>query len=142
MYYFQKCIGGRLVANTVDGSGAAVIKAYANSYTSGQVGVTIVNTSAQPVSCEIKVNNFRKGNRFYWYSLQGSNDNGEFSRKVIVNGFGPEGPAGVPKSYVTIKPFSADATGAIRVTIPTLGSVCMMIDKKQVLTFLTNACFL
>ena len=128
MYYFQKNIGDRLVSSSVEGS--SFIKSYASTYSSGQVNVTVLNTSSVPQTVEIKNKNFRFGNRFYWYALEGSNDNGEFSRKVLVNGFGPKGLAGGPSEYTTLKAQSALTTNGVKVLVPALGAVSLLIDKK------------
>ena len=128
MYYLQKMLGDRLVNSTVLGSSA--VKSYASTYTSGQVNVNLVNTSGTAQTVEIKMKNFYSGSRFYWYSLEGSNDNGEFSRKVLVNGNGPAGDAGGPVTYTTLKARSTVTTNGIKVTIPSLGAVMLVIDKK------------
>jgi alpha-L-arabinofuranosidase len=133
MYYFQKNIGDRLVTSNVVANGANMassIKSYASTYSSGEINVTLVNTSSTPQNVEIKTKNFNAGNRYYWYSLEGSNDNGEFSRKVIVNGLGPKGVAGGPSDYTNIKANSAQTNKGIKVTVPSFGSVCLVIDKK------------
>jgi hypothetical protein len=128
LYYLQKMLGDRLVNATVAGNN--VVKAYASTYTSGEVNVTLVNTSATAQTVEIKMKNFYSGSRFYWYSLEGSNDNGEFSRKVLVNGNGPAGDAGGPVTYALLKAFSSITTGGIKVSVPALGAVMMVVDKK------------
>ncbi len=94
------------------------------------IGCTLVNTSAASINVEVKMKNFYSGNRYYWYSLKGSNDNGEFSRKVLVNGNGPTGEAGGPISYHTIKALSSVTTNGLKVTIPARGAVFMTVDKK------------
>jgi hypothetical protein len=121
-------LGDRLVNATVAGNN--VVKAYASTYTSGEVNVTLVNTSATAQTVEIKMKNFYSGSRCYWYSLEGSNDNGEFSRKVLVNGNGPAGDAGGPVTYALLKAFSSITTGGIKVSVPALGAVMMVVDKK------------
>ena len=128
MYFFQKCIGDRLVSTNVQGS--TTVKAYASTYSSGQMNVTLINTTTTPQAFEIKTKNFFYGNRFYWYNLEGSTDNGEFSRKVIVNGTYPNGVAGGPANYASLKARSATTSYGIKVTVPALGSVCILIDKK------------
>ena len=128
MYYFQKMLGDRLVTSSVTGSNT--IKAYASTYTSGQVNVTIANTSATAQNVEIKMKNFYSGQRFYWYSLEGSNDNGEFSRKVLVNGSGPSLEAGGPADYATLKARSALTANGIKLTVPARGMVVVAVDKK------------
>lgn len=128
MYFFRKLLGDRMIPANVAGSNS--IKAYASSYSSGQVNTTLINTSAVAVTVEIKTKNFNKGTRFYWYSLEGNNDNGEFSRKVAVNGSGTTLAAGGPSDYVTLKAKSAVTTNGIKVIVPALGAVCLVIDKK------------
>lgn len=126
MYYFQKMIGDRLVSAT----STNVIKAYASTYSSGQVNVTLVNTSALPYSIKVKIKNFRMGSRFYWYSLEGGADNGEFSRKVSVNGIGTAAEAGGPANYNLIRTHSAETTKGVKVTVPARGSIILVVDKK------------
>ena len=126
--FFQKMLGDRLVSTTI--TGTTDITSYASTYTSGQVNVTLVNTSAAPQNVEVKMKNFNSGNRFYWYSLEGSTDNGEFSRKVLVNGIGPTAEAGGPDSYNTIKAQSAIITNGIKITVPARGAVFVVVDKK------------
>ncbi len=127
MYFFQKMMGDRLVNSTATGSN---IKSYASTFTSGQVSVALVNTSGNPENVEVKMQNFYSGNRFYWYSLEGSNDNGEFSRKVLVNGSGPAQDAGGPADYATLKARSAPSANGIKVTVPPRGMVVLAVDKK------------
>jgi hypothetical protein len=128
MYFFQKCIGDRLVNSAVTGD--IKIKSYASTYNSGQASVVLLNTSSKMQSVEVKFKNFVMGKRFYWYVLEGSTDNGEFSRKVIVNSFGPDGLVGGPADYASIKAKTASTSGGIKVMVPGWGAVFIMVDKK------------
>ena len=128
IYFFQKFLGDRLVSSSVQNT--TDIISYASSYTSGEVGVTLINKSTDTKTIEIKVQNFRTGNRFYWYTLTGGNDNGEFSRKVFVNGRGSSYISGGPSDYATLKAYSSLATNGIRVTVPGRSAVFIAIDKK------------
>lgn len=128
MYYFQKMLGDRLIPTAV--TGGSGLKTYASSYSSGEVNLTIVNTSTTAQSAELKFKNFLPGGRYYWYSLEGGTDNGEFSRKVFVNGSGPVLDAGGPLNYEGIKAFSAPADGGIKVSIPARGAVFLVVQKK------------
>ncbi len=127
MYFFQKVLGDKTVTTTTSNSS---VEAYASSFTSGQMGVTLINKSASALSVEVKISNFLKGNRYYWYTLIGGNDNGEFSRKVIVNGTGPTLAAGGPDNYTTIAPYSASTANGIKVAVPALSAIYMVVDKK------------
>jgi len=128
MYFFQKFLGDRAVNISV--TGGTDVSVYASTYTSGEVGVALINSSTSPKAIEIKVKNFRPGNRFYWYALAGGNDNGEFSRKVFVNGRGPDYVSGGPSNYTSLPAYSAVTVNGIRVTVPARGAVFMAIDKK------------
>jgi hypothetical protein len=79
---------------------------------------------------QVTFQNFNIGSRFYWYTLTGGADNGEFSRKVLVNGQGPSTVAGGPDNYASINPYSASAQNGIKVTVPARAIVYMVIDKK------------
>jgi len=129
LYFFKKFVGDTFVGTAVT-TGNTSVKAYASSYSSGQANVTLLNVSNAAQTVEVKINNFTAGSRFYWYSLEGGSDNGEFSRKVSVNGQGTTGVAGGPNSYETIKARSAKTDGGIKITIPKYGMVCLVVDKQ------------
>src|SRR6478735_2037662 len=92
--FFPKFLGDRLVASAMTTNPG--IETYASTFTSGEVGVTMVNKTAAEQTVEIKIKNFRPGSHFYWYTLTGGTDNGALSGKVFVNGKGPSGAAGGP----------------------------------------------
>ncbi|MBC7872487.1 MAG: alpha-L-arabinofuranosidase [Ferruginibacter sp.] len=127
MYFFQKFLGDRMVSSL---SSSTDIISYASSYTSGEVGVTLINKSTELKPVEVKVQNFRKGSKFYWFTVTGGGDNGEFSRKVLINGTGPAGAAGGPVDYKTIVPNAASAANGIRVLVPARSAVFIAIEKQ------------
>ena len=127
MYFFQKFLGDRMVTST---SSSPDVESYASSFTSGEVGVTLVNKSTLDKAVEVKVKNFRKGLRFYWYTLTGAGDNGEFSRKVIVNGETTTLAAGGPSNYKTIAPRGATTANGIKIIVPARAAVFMAIETK------------
>jgi hypothetical protein len=124
MYYFQRNFGDRLIASS---STNPDLVSYASSFTSGEVATVLVNKSTNELTAEIKVANFRLGTKFYWYTITGSNDNGEFSRKVLINGKGPAFASGGPADYKTISANSAGTSGGIRVTVPARAVVYLVI---------------
>lgn len=129
MYFFKKFLGDRLVSATAQNSTS--LRAYASTFSSGEAGVTLVNTGASDQLVEVKIKNFHAGSRYYWYSLAGGSDNGEFSRKVFVNGDGPSPDAGGPADYTSLKANSAlTATNGILVNVPARGVICMVVDKR------------
>ncbi len=128
MYYFQKNMGDRLIEATKDASGNYEV--YASSFSDGKVGLTFVNKATTPINVKVNFKNFLVGERMYWYNLTGGTDNGEFSRKVIINGQAPKLDAGGPANYATIKPYSATTASGTNVALPARSSVFVIVEKK------------
>jgi hypothetical protein len=127
MYYFEKMIGDRMLPTSIIGNN---ILAYASSFSSGEKGVIIVNKSATSSTALVTMDNAKPGTRYYWYTLTGGTDNGEFSRKVYVNGHGPSEVSGGPASeYAGLKPYSAATAGGIKIGLPARSVVYVVIDK-------------
>jgi len=127
MYYFQKMLGDRLLNTSVTGTN---IMAYASSFTSGEKGVIIVNKNTSAHTVQLTLQNFTAGSRFYWYTLTGGTDNGEFSRKVFVNGYGPtEATGGPATTYATLKAYSATTNNGVKLTMPARSVVYLVMDK-------------
>lgn len=128
MYYFQKYFGDRMVNSTVTGS--SDVFSYASSFTSGQAGVVVVNRGLASQVVNINMQNFAAGTRYYYYVLVGGTDNGEFSRKVYINGNGPSPASGGPSNYAQIKAKAALIQGGIKVTSPPRSVIFIVADGK------------
>ncbi|MFD1257813.1 alpha-L-arabinofuranosidase [Mucilaginibacter terrae] len=128
LYYFQKYFGDRMVPTSATGSTDVV--SYSSTFNSGEAGVVLVNKGASAQTVAVKVNNFDIGTSYYYYTLNGGADNGNFSGQVKVNGQGPAGSTGGPGNYTTIAPYTAAVSGGIRVTIPAYGAMFMVVAKK------------
>ena len=127
MYYMQKMMGDRMLSSNIQAGG---IMAYASSFSSGQKAVVLINKTTYNETVNVTVKNAEVGSRFYYYTLSGGTDNGEFSQQVFVNGNGPTESTGGPSSnYTTIKPYAATTTGGIKVSVPPRSVVYMVIDK-------------
>ncbi len=127
MYFFQQYLGDRLVSAS---SPNADIIAYASSFTSGETGVALINKAAAPKTIQLDIKNFKKGSRFYWYTLTGGTDNGEFSRKTLVNGITSAYASGGPANYKDLSPYSGSTANGIRVVVPGRGAVFMVVAKQ------------
>ena len=126
MYYFQKMLGDRLVTTNAY---AGDVLAYGSVFTSGEKGVVLVNKGSTAQTVQVSVNGTKLGSRFYWYLLTGGTDNGEFSRKVFVNGVGPAEQSGGPADYASIKPFSASTQNGVKLSLPARSVAFVVIDK-------------
>jgi len=128
LYFLQKMLGDRLVKTSVQGDTS--LRAYASTFSSGEANIVIANVSPTARTTVIDMQHFAVGRRYYWYALQGGDDNGEFSRRVFVNGHAPASAAGGPDDYATIPAWSAAADKGIVVTVPAYGAISLTIDKK------------
>ena len=126
LYYFQKYMGDRLLQSNTTGN----IIAYSSSFTSGEKATILINKNTTDEIVSINLQNATAGARYYWYTLTGGTDNGEFSPKVFVNGDGPTEITGGPSStYTTIKANSAATAGGIKVNVPARAAVYLVMDK-------------
>lgn len=127
MYFFQRYFGDTMVQSEVNGS--SDILAYASKFDSGEAGYVIVNTGTTAHTVQISQTNLGTGERYYFHTLTGGSDNGEFSLKVFVNGTGPTLTAGGPSSYKTIKARSAIIDGGIRFSAPARSVTFLLTDS-------------
>jgi hypothetical protein len=128
MYFFKKFLGDRLVASSTTNTN---IETYASSFSSGEAGVTLINKSGSAEAVQLHIKSFQQGERYYGYTLTGGSDNGEFSRKVVVNGKGPSGVSGGPADYTQLKPWSAKTAGNISLILPARTVVCIVVERKK-----------
>lgn len=138
MYYFQKYFGDRMIKSTVQNSSAVLtqnigdIVSYASSFTSGEAGVVIVNKGTASQIVNVNITNFVPGTRYYYYTLVGGTDNGEFSQKVYINGNGPDiSTVGGPSGYQTLSAVSSSLTGGIKVLAPPRSVIFLVADGKK-----------
>jgi hypothetical protein len=129
MYYFQKCVGDRLVYDSLKKADNDLIT-YSSTFSSGQAGTVLVNRSAAIHVVSIDFQHFPAGARYHWYMLTGGTDNAPFSGKVYVNGAGPATATGGPSNYASIRPAGAALTGTINITVPPMSVVYLVADKK------------
>jgi hypothetical protein len=127
LYYFQKYFGDIMVETTTNSSSLA---AYASLFSSGEAGIILVNKNSFEQVVEINLKNFKPGNRYYYHMLTGGSDNGNFSRKVYVNGITTDAVAGGPENYESIKARSSAITGNIKLSLPKYSVTHLLIDKK------------
>lgn len=130
MYYFQKYFGDELVGSTVSGNSNVV--AYASSFSSGQNSVVIINKNTSPQVVNLPLNNFKNVKSYYRYVLTGGTDNGNFSRKVFVNGNGPVGDGGGPDNYETVKAFGTQINESIKFMIPPLSVTYLLVTPDSI----------
>jgi hypothetical protein len=127
MYYFQKYFGDHMINSTVTGN--QNVLAYASKFASGQAALVVVNTSTTEQVVGVNMSGFGYGERFYWHSLTGGTDNGEFSLKVFVNGIGPAFSSGGPADVKAVKPYSAAIGSGVKFTAPPRSVQYVLIEN-------------
>ena len=126
MTFFQNFFGDVMVQSSVEGSRDLIT--FASSFHSGQSGIVLVNKGTEDGIVEINIGNYEYGERYFWYTLTGGDDNGDFSRQVFINDIGPEVEAGGPKDYDAN---SAVINGNVKVDVPSLSVVYMLVEGKK-----------
>lgn len=127
MYYFQRFFGDRMVTSTVKSLKApGELVVFASSFSSGEAGVVLVNKGLSSRTVSIDFRHFAGGNKYYWYTLTGGTDNGEFSTRVSVNGQTGTAAVGGPADYAGIKANAAPLTGTIKIQVPARAAVYLV----------------
>ena len=101
-HFYAKYFGDRMVRSTTTGNG---IHAYASTFSKGQVGLVIVNTTGGEQTIQIKTNS-NKFHRAYWHDMSADNlDSG--NTKFQVNGKSGTSVGGGPADFASIPAYSA-----------------------------------
>ena len=93
MTYFQRFFGDHVVSTVSDNDD---VVAYASTFSSGEMGVVVMNKGESEQIVKLEPVKQGCGERFYIYSLTGGSDNGDFSQVVYVNDCGPDYTSGGP----------------------------------------------
>ena len=126
LYFLRKFTGDIALRPSMRGDTNVVV--YASAFHSGQLAAQLVNKGKIKQVVRINIQNFKCGNRYYTYTLAGGTDNGNFSRKVYVNGIGPAGVAGGPSDYEAIKSNSSVIENEIKVELPPYSIAHILIE--------------
>jgi hypothetical protein len=132
MYYFQKFFGDRLVHSSVTGNNDVLC--YASKFSSGQSGIALINKGTSDQVVQLNMKDFRTGSRYYYYLLTGGTDNGNFSRKVFINGITGGDDGWGPAQYAGLKPYGTEIQGDILVQLPKLSVLYVLVEHDTSLT--------
>jgi len=129
LYYFQKYFGDKMLSTVV--SGDADVLAYGSSFSSGDASVMIVNKGNKARIVSLRLDNFLPAGKYYWFTLNGGSDNGEFSAQVFVNGKSPTAAIGGPLDYNVVKANCADMADGMTFNLPAYSATFVMAATKQ-----------
>ncbi len=129
MYYFQRFFGDHFVSSSVAGNIDVVC--FASRFGSGHAGIVIVNKGEKDEVMRLDISNFAFGQRYYFYSLTGGKDNGQFSQCVFVNGHKPDYNTGGPiNDLENIKAFSALVNNDIIISSPAYSVQYILVENR------------
>lgn len=126
LYYMRRHTGDVLLNSTF--TGAPDVVTIPTAFSSGQIGISLINKSKIRKVIRLNLKNFKVGERFYTYTLTGT-EGEDFSRRVFVNGIGPSLVAGGPEDYAGIKANSSVIGEEIRILLPPLSAVFVLVES-------------
>jgi hypothetical protein len=128
-YFMQKYFGDKVIENTVAGSDN--VECFTSRFSSGQVGVVLINKGTTDKVASLSIDNFRQGNKYYYYLLTGE-EGVDYSRKVYVNGVTTtQYPGGGPENYEELKPFGTTINGDVKLKIPKQGTLFVLLENDK-----------
>jgi len=125
LYFMRKFSGDIMLFSSMRGDTNVLV--YPTGFNTGHASAIIINKSRVPQVARININDFRFGDRYYYYTLTGGDDNGDFSRKVFVNGLSNELMAGGPENYGDIPSWSSIIGEEIKLELPPLSATYLLI---------------
>ena len=140
LYYLKRFIGDHMVSTSI--SAGSDVLAYASTFSSGHIGVIVINKRTGGQIIKIDPKNLGVGNRFYIYSLTGINTS-QWPQSVVVNGTGPiPSTAWGPLTGLTSLPAWASPIGdTIRFSSPGNSVQFILIDNgTRYLTGVEGTC--
>jgi len=128
LYFFQRFLGDRMVSST---SANSDLVAYSSTFGgSSNIASVIVNKGTVDKVVDININHYPMGTNFYFFTLVGGTDNGEFSARVSVNGVGPSQVIGGPLNYSAISANETPRSGNnLKVYCPARSILYVAVDK-------------
>jgi len=136
MKYFQDYFGDHMLSSTITGSEEVV--AYASTFSSGEAGMVIINKGTRSETVQLDLENLDTGARYYTMTLTGGDDNGDFSRKVFLNGIGGDEEGGGPDDYALVKAFASSTREGILVDLPPLSVVYLMVETNGPFSYVSS----
>jgi hypothetical protein len=131
-YYYGKCFGDHMLKCQSSGSG---INAYASRFSSGEIGVAVVNTSGSNQVVQIDLQNLADSiaDKIDWYEVY-ANSIEPGDKKFYINEQSGVTAGGGPEEYHKVPPYRSSVEEDIRLDLPaySINFVVISIKKKPV----------
>lgn len=105
-YYWNRCMGNRLVKSITEHPD---LKVYASTFTSGEIGAVVVNTSHKELYYEFNLPQTTKAYTAYWYDCYGASiDLNQNYKKFFINGYTSSTTGGGPVNLNLVPPYCSE----------------------------------
>jgi len=125
-HFFKRVLGDVSVGSSL--SSSKDLDLFCSAFSSGHVGIVLINKSERIVSAALNLESFSAGERFYWHTLSPTEDN-PFSREVMVNGYdNATYDAGGPDNYKDIEAYSAPMEEGMLFSLPPYSATYILAE--------------
>ena len=122
-HFYGKCFGDHMVNATVAGEG---INAYASRFSSGEIGIVVVNTNSTSKDVKLSYNGFVPGG-VEWYEVY-SNTLNQGDKRFYINGQTGLTPGGGPEEFYNVAPYWAENISGKNIKVPAY-SINFIVQK-------------
>ena len=131
-YYYGKCFGDHMVETELSLSDNE-IKAYGSVFSTGEVGLVLLNYSGNSKTVSFAINDLSKVDSLFWYSVYADNMN-LGNRKFYVNGLTSTTVAGGPEDLDDVYAFAAKYSDNSLFTLLPYSANYIVLKTKTVWT--------
>ena len=128
-YFYNKYFGDRMIETTVSGNDQ--VRAYASTFSSGEIGIVLVNysSSSKKVSFDFTDNSI-SADSIYWHSVHADNQNAG-NKKFYVNGQTSSTLGGGPKLDL-VPAFVAEYAQNNYLTLPKFSATYVVLNTEVI----------
>jgi len=130
--FLNQILGDEMVEAKQNSGNDSNIECFASSYTSGGLGVVIINKSSEANLIQLKLTNINAGKKMYWYELSKPDGSAEWSENVEINGQGntQKTKGGPSIGFNKIPAWSKDTKSGILLNVKGLSALYLLIEGK------------
>jgi len=128
-HFYDKMFGDHLMACSI--SDNTEINAYASRFSSGDIGVSVVNPTSENVAIRLVVRNLPtyELTNSYWYEVRGSFD--YRNTKFYINEETGTTTGGGPSGYDSVLPYGRDFSNGDTIVIPAYSSDFIVLKGRE-----------
>jgi hypothetical protein len=131
-YFLSQVLGDQMIEAKLNPEKNANVMCFASSFSSGGLGVIIVNKSNKTEAVKLNLSNFKMGKKIYWYELSKPEGSDDWSEKVEVNGQSniQNAKGGPSANFDKIPAWSKPIKGGLSLEIKGLSVMYILVEEK------------